>query len=93
LNILPLYKELISIFQPKVSNGWFEVVRENADRIQKESFFEWIYWYLSNEYDFNRFIDFEEKIHFWGWFIFVIKTEKNNGLLWKIMNNLKKIWN
>jgi hypothetical protein len=67
--IKPLYIDLINIFNPVVSNAWYEVLWEDINRIINEKYFEWIYWYLKNNYNFD-FIDIKEKVILNEWYLF-----------------------
>lgn len=76
--IKDLYSNLIKIFSPKVSNWWFSVVWENLDRIEKEKFFEWLFWYFAKEYTYD-FINIDQKIDLKEWYIFLKKVENKKN--------------
>ena len=52
-NIKEYYIDLINIFNPLISNSWFEILWEDIHRIKNEKYFEWIFWYLSDKYKIN----------------------------------------
>jgi hypothetical protein len=70
--ITPIYKELICIFEPRVSNFGEELLWEDIDRIKKDKYFEWIFGYLAYEYDFD-FLKYEKRIDLDNGFLFVNK--------------------
>ncbi len=76
-NIRSFYIDLINIFNPLVSNAWFEVLWEDLYRIKKEQFFEWIFGYLSKWSDID-FLKIEKKIILDNGYLFIQSRKINN---------------
>lgn len=69
-SIKALYLDLIDIFQPIISNCWFVVLWEDAERIKKTQSFEWFCWYIQNELKFD-FIIMKKIINYNNWILFL----------------------
>lgn len=66
-NFYQEYIDLINIIKPKISNWGRERLWEDEDRVIKEKYFEWIFWYFSNYYNTEFLIlnDNTKKIDYW----------------------------
>lgn len=70
-DVLNFYRDLLSIFQPVVSNAGSEILWLDAKRLESERSFEGIFGYLANGLDFD-FIPMKRRIQTENGMIFLI---------------------
>lgn len=74
------YIDLINIFQPHISNWWFEVIWQNISDIKERKIFEWLFWYISSDF-LNQLSDIWDnfyKLNSWILFYITDTFEKND---------------
>lgn len=69
-SIKDLYTNLIKIFDPLISNAWFETVWQDIDWLKKHKWLDGLFGYLRNEYTFE-FVKIQQKIQLDKWYLFL----------------------
>jgi len=81
--IINLYKNLIEIFNPIISNWWFWILRNNINEIKDSNYFEWILWYISNNYLNTSEIIWSNILKLNSWILFYIDENIDNDFVFK----------
>jgi len=84
-NITELYKNLIKIFNPIISNWWFWILRNNINEVKDSNYFEWIFWYISNDYLNTSEIIWDNIFKLNSWILFYIDENINNDFILKYL--------
>lgn len=84
-NITELYKNLIIIFNPIISNWWFWILRNNINEVKDSNYFEWIFWYISNDYLNTSEIIWDNIFKLNSWILFYIDENINNDFIFKYL--------
>lgn len=84
-NITELYKNLIKIFNPIISNWWFWILRNNINEVKDSNYFEWIFWYISNDYLNTSEIIWDNIFKLNSWILFYIDENINNDFIFKYL--------
>lgn len=84
-NIIELYKNLIKIFNPIISNWWFWILWNNINEMKDSNYFEWIFWYISNDYLNTSEIIWDNIFKLNSWILFYIDENINNDFILKYL--------